>query len=158
MSDPAVTIRSPLSGELDSVNDERFRNPPRECTVLVCAQGEQARFAGLLDARGRATQPHDPAVTIQRVDEAGSGGDMSGLDELLVRLSAAAEALGANRITIGWDPMDVRGLKILQQHGFRPTGEMPYFEMTGGHVEYISGYMDATGSTMDLARTIGRDS
>lgn len=154
MNDSPITIRSPRPGEIDRGSDERFRNPPRGCTVLVSACGDQARFAGLLDPRGRPTQPNDPAITIQRLDEAADDREMDGLADLIERLVAAGADHTAGRITIAWDPMDVRGLKVLQQRGFRPTGEMPYFEMAGGHVEYVGGYMDATGSTMDLSREL----
>jgi hypothetical protein len=119
-----------------------------ECIARGIARGETLIAIGVIDRNGRSTMPNDPTLRLA-IDSRQPPTDDE-IAELLRDLIRAAESLGANRLTVGWDPMDFAGLKRLEAAGFRPTGTLPYFEFAGGHVEYITGYQDATGATMDM--------
>lgn len=122
----------------------------RDVDVLLLAEvNHQPRAAALLDPVGRPTEPDTPAIILERLDaDAELDADLA---PLLDAVLDEARVKGMTRLLIGWDPMDHHGLRLLEQRGFRPTGAMPYFEIGGGEVQYVSGYQDATGSTLDLA-------
>ncbi|MFK7961673.1 MAG: hypothetical protein AB8G96_14245 [Phycisphaerales bacterium] len=104
----------------------------------------------LIDPRGGTTEPDDPALVL-----ATRGADAQ-LDPALrhalaAAAIAAARTAGHRRLVTGVDPLDAAGTRALETAGFRPTGRHPYFELGGGHVEYVMGYTDPTGATLDLA-------
>jgi hypothetical protein len=129
--------------------------------VLVMDHGDGPRAAAVLDLHGSATEPQDPWLVVQRCGASASGAgspppaglpDPAGELEPLVRAAlTAAAADGHRRVTTGCDPMDLPRLKVLEGLGFAATGRQPYFVLGGGHVEYVMGYADASGATMDLA-------
>lgn len=117
----------------------------------------------VLDPAGFApTEPDAIALRFRRVD----GTDAARwaperLSELAAAALERAAALGLHgqdvRVVIGWDPLDAPGIAALESAGFVPTGRHPYFVLGGGHVEYVTGYTDVTGATVDLAATVRGD-
>ncbi len=121
-----------------------------ECHVLVASRRDSETPAafGVLDLVGRVTHPNDPTVALHFAEQPPDFDHLG--SPLLLRLIERAEQLGIGRLTAGWDPMDATGLRFWERHGFCPSGAMPYFEQGPGTVQYVSGYQDATGSTLDL--------
>jgi len=125
---------------------------PAMPAALVERAGD-LRCAAVLDPRGSATEPADPLVRIvHRAADADPADDVA---PAVSRLLATAADGGARRVLIGWDPLDRPGLRMLEGLGFAPTGTMPYFPLGPGQVEYVSGYRDPAGSTLDMAWTAG---
>lgn len=120
----------------------------------VTPRDQPIELAAMIDPRAGAVDRETPAVRLVRQPES-----TDRLHELLPALLAAFEQAARDRgilaLQIGWDPMDAAGLRILAEAGYRPTGTGPYFEIGGGQVEYVSGYQDASGSTMDHRLDLG---
>ena len=70
---------------------------------------------------------------------------------LLRGLIDFARSEGHSRLLAGCDPMNLNEIRLLERLGFAPTGRGPYLPLGGGQVQYVTGYQDATGSTLDLA-------
>lgn len=117
--------------------------------VAIIAEGpDGARLAGVIDPAGSVTEQDAPAL---RIADQKDHRDL--LPALVTALIEAAATTGADRLVVAWDTMDVAGQRVFTDLGFRPTGTQPYFER-GPDVEFVSGYTDPTGSTVDLARTL----
>lgn len=76
------------------------------------------------------------------------------LTALLRALIEQARVRGSTRLLIGCDPMHHDLLRMLDRLGFAPTGRGPYHLLGGGLVRYVTGYEDATGSTLDMALSL----
>jgi hypothetical protein len=121
----------------------------RDLIVIVRERDGVLRCAGVLDPKGCTTEPDDPAARVVVVHEDASlEEDVRPVVEALIEAARESEA---RRVVIGWDAMDARGLRMLEDLGFATTGRMAYFETGPGQVDYVDGYQDATGSTVDLA-------
>jgi hypothetical protein len=120
--------------------------------TLAVERDGVVRLVGTMDPGGSATAPDAASIRVVHREADEPGTDVAPLVTALVE---AAEAAGARRAVIGWDPMDATGLRVLEGLGFAPVGTMPYFELGPGVVEYVTGYTDATGSILDLARPLG---
>lgn len=108
--------------------------------------------AAVFDLVGAPTEPGVPLLVAAWSRAAGA-------DERLALLRVMLDQARANRwgrVLIGADPMDHNGLTLLEQSGFRPTGRGPYVTLGGGVVQYVTGYQDASGSTLDLEAFPGR--
>jgi hypothetical protein len=117
--------------------------PPDADALLVEIAGAPVA-AAWIDPIGPPTAPGAPIIRVTP-------------DPPLPDHRAAVAALIARRAgdgpaRIAWDAMDAHGLRALSDLGFRPTGDMPYFELGPGAVEYVTGYRDPTGSKVDLVR------
>lgn len=150
MSGLAPTIRR--ATEDDWVD---LQHRPDDLSLLnegfVVQDAGRSTLVGGISSRGPATDPETPRIVLAPVpDRFDVRRDLPFLIEPLIE---QARRLGIARLMVGWDPMDPTGLKILEEAGFRPTGQMPYFSLGGGEVQFVTGYTDATGSTMDLVLT-----
>lgn len=145
--EPADAIR-PLTGE--EVFDLAGRRFDEDVIALGLEHDGRLRASGLIDPLGTPATPGAPAIEYRtHVPDGSLDRDVAPLVKaLLDRL----DAHGVEKVLIRWDPMDARGLKLMQGLGFKPIGEMPYFDRGGGSVEYVTGYTDAFGSRVDLAR------
>lgn len=152
------TIRSPKPDELrQDAFAELRRAAERAGSVIrgVAHPDSDTLIAlGVIDPDGRATIPEHPTIRVA-IDPLQTPTN-DALASLIRELVDAARAGGTTRVTAGVDPMDFAGVKRLEALGFRPAGSLPYFEFAGGHVEYITGYQDATGSTMDMVADLER--
>jgi hypothetical protein len=150
MSAEAASVRSVTSAERSTIASLSGVASRDDVVIMLAERANHVRAIGVLDRAGGPTQPDTPAIRLVERDPAS---DLeTDVVPLLDALSEAAASLGAVRVVVGWDPMDAPGLKTLERSGFRPTGEMPYFELGPGHVDYVDGYQDATGSTLDLEK------
>jgi hypothetical protein len=153
MTEQLTAIRPAVAEDFEEIMSLAGYATRTDVVVLVAERGGSIRCAGVVDPAGCATEPLDPVIRIvDRADDADLAGD---LHPLVDALADAAASLGAPRVVIGWDPMDAQGLRMLDTAGFRPTGANPYFELGPDQVEYVTGYRDPTGSTVDLARELG---
>ena len=131
-------------------------SPAAGTQVLLLEAGGSVRGAAIIDPHGGPTEPEAPLLLVSACGPAEGGGSPPALhpeDEVrpLVRAAlAAAAAEGIERLVTGCDPMDLARVKAFEAEGFAPTGRQPYFVLGGGHVEYVMGYADASGATMDL--------
>jgi len=120
--------------------------------VIVVDRAGLVVGCGGIDPQGHPTEDGVPAL---RTAFANAATD----DErraLIAALLDRARARDLERVLIGCDPMDHARLKRFLSLGFRPTGRGPYHLMGGGMVQYVTGYQDATGATLDLAIDLSR--
>jgi hypothetical protein len=150
MSDPATTIRTVSDVERSTIASLSGVASRSDVVIMLAEREGSPRAVGVLDRAGGPTRPETPMIRI--VERDADATIETDIIPLLDALAEAAASLGAVRVLLGWDPMDAPGLKTLETSGFRPTGEMPYFELGPGHVDYVDGYQDATGSTLELVR------
>ena len=127
-------------------------NSPAPGTVVLQAE-ERGRMpaVAVLDPHGTCTEPEDPRLLLLAVPGADPGPTPATLAALLEAMLAVAREAGHRRLSTGCDPMDLTRLRALEAAGFRTTGRQPYFQLGPAHIEYVSGYADATGAVMDLA-------
>ena len=153
MSDapPTITEISSHAAAARPELAELAREP--EMPAVLVERSDVLRCAAVLDPRGPATEPEAPLVRlVHAVANADPADDVA---PAITRLLAMAADRGATRVLIGWDPLDRPGLRMLEELGFAPTGTMPYFPLGPGQVEYVSGYRDPAGSTLDLVWRAG---
>lgn len=116
--------------------------------VMLIDRDDGTAAAAAIDPRGTAGTLNTPVFRLLP----GSGGDES--SALLARLIDELASPRPARLLATCDPLDAAALARFETLGFRPTGAMPYFELGGGMVEYVSGYRDAAGSVVELARPL----
>lgn len=92
-------------------------------------------------------EPEQPSIRL-RAAKSIRDGERVALVRALVDLARNEKHA---RVLAGCDPMDLNEIRLLESIGFAPTGRGPYLPLGGGQVQYITGYQDATGSTLDLA-------
>lgn len=149
MTGAPVEIRAADDDNASLLRATRHGIGRRDATVLIAWQNDRPQAAAMLEPAGRPTDPVTPAAIFELLQkDAQVEWHIAPLLEAIVN---EARSRGMERLMTGWDPMDHRGLRVFEQRGFRPTGAMPYFDLGGGEVQYVSGYQDATGSTLDLA-------
>lgn len=153
---PETTITTVRADELDREPFDSLRGDARRegCIARGMMRNGSLIAVAVIDPDGRATMPGHPTMRLAASSQRGP--DDHEMAALLRDLIEKAISLGAKRLSVGWDPMDFSGLKRLEAAGFRSAGSLPYFEMGGGHVEYVTGYQDATGSTMDMVIELSR--
>ncbi len=116
--------------------------------VAVLEQDSTVIAAAGLDPRGTAVTPNEPVLIL------GMTTTLAHDEALLKFLFSHLPTPKPARVLAMCDPLDAAGLACLDALGFKPAGVMPYFELGGGIVDYVSGYRDATGSVLELARPI----
>lgn len=126
-------------------------SPAAGTVVLQVEEHGRPRAVAVLDPHGTCTEPEDPRLLLLAVSEAGPGPTPAAQAALLAAMLEAARTAGHRRLSTGCDPMDLSRLRTLEAAGFRTTGRQPYFQLGPAHIEYVSGYADATGAVMDLA-------
>jgi len=115
----------------------------------VADRGGIPVLAGIRDPRGGPTEPDDPALVFAAAADGPL--DVEALAALAADAVAAATDAGLARLVSGCDPMDLPTLRALESAGFRTVGRQPWFALGGGQVEFVTGYADATGATLDVA-------
>ncbi len=113
--------------------------------VIAAVMTPDARAVAALRTLGTPVTPERPAIV---VDAADAGPDCEA--DLVRALLDQAQTRDLDAVSITCDPMDADRLRRLESLGFRPTGAAPYFDIGGGMIEYVQGYTDATGATLDL--------
>lgn len=132
-------------------------SPAAGTVVLQLEAGGGPRVVGVLDPHGTCTEPEDPRLLLLEVPGDGPRPTPAAHAALLAAVLEAARAAGHRRLSTGCDPMDLTRLRALEAAGFRTTGRQPYFQLGPAHIEYVSGYADATGAVMDLAADLEAD-
>ena len=122
-------------------------------TVHVVEQDGELVAAGWLDPLGLPqVEPTSPAVRLTPVGRM----PVDVISALVRTVEQEANSAGHERLMVGWDPMDAHGLRRLAELGYRPTGRGPYFELGHDQVQYVTGYQDAVGATLDLVKRFDR--
>ena len=122
-------------------------------TVVLMQHNDATITAAAIDHRGTARAPGEPVLRLLQRSRAKDEAKHEAKHEavLLQRLIDSLPPPRPHRLLATCDPLDAAALARLEQLGFRPTGAMPYFEIGGSMVEYVSGYRDAVGSILELA-------
>lgn len=123
----------------------------RSDEIIVLERGGVVLAAGTLDPAGPPTEPGTPRVMW-------ASSRSATIQERLILLRTLldkARRSGLKRVLIGVDPMNHDEVTMLDEAGFLPTGRGPYHVLGGGLVQYVTGYQDATGSTLDLEAELG---
>lgn len=142
------TLRKISSDELPALTSKLSMAGITPDHALLLERSGRVMVAGSIETCDRNLESTLPRLRFCLIDP--EFDLQSDLPVLLERLITQVAAEGFDRLLIGWDPMDHHGLKALEALGFRPSGEMPYFVVGPGQIQYVSGYQDATGSTLDL--------
>lgn len=122
-----------------------------DCGVQAAWRGGELRAVGMIELGRTPNDSNAPCLIIAVAESADPATDIAPLVESLV---SHARRLGANRVVVGCDPMFAPMLRMYERLGFRPSGRLPYFERGPGQVDYVNGYQDATGSILDLTRSL----
>jgi len=139
-----------LSDEANTTIEPLPARPAGAIAALQAVRDGAVRLRAVLHEHGSPNEPETPSIQFRTADAPFDR--VADLEPLTLALIEAADASGLSRVVAGWDPMDHAGLKVLERHGFRPTGVTPYFDLGGGQVQFVTGYQDATGAVLDLAR------
>lgn len=163
MSEPGTTpgrdlrLREATAADASALAELPWRTGPPtprdDAPVFLAEDDADVLAAASIDFRGGPTEPRLPWIELHRRPDAPADAETA----LLRHLIRLARDRGADRVVLGVDPMDGPALKRLEDLGFRPTGRGPYFLLGGVHPQYVTGYQDATGSILDLARDLARD-
>jgi hypothetical protein len=110
--------------------------------------------AAVLHRRGTPAHLDDAAIEVHVAGD----GTLGDIDEraavaLLEAAVETARSAGHPRVVMQWDAMDAGGIRRIEGAGFKPKTP-PYFELGGGQLEYVMGYRDPAGSTIELMRAL----
>lgn len=147
----AITARCADETDYDALEALGFdRSVVNLRDVVVVERAGVIIGAGDLVIGAAPAEPEQPMI---RVRAAKSIRDEEHI-ALLRGLIEFAQRAGHARLLAGCDPMNLDEIRLLERIGFAPTGRGPYFPIGGGQVQYVTGYQDATGSTLDLAMNL----
>jgi len=136
----SMSIRPATDADRDALGSLAPLLDVADAEVMIDADGH----AVALDPTGTAVNPNEWCLRVNDATAPDAGAAL--VDHAL----QTAQTRGISRLLAVCDPMDHARVTLLESRGFRPTGTLPYFELGGTEVAYVSGYRDATGSVLEL--------